>query len=1143
MATSGRQSALFGVQDWKRFYEVYGQADFSSYDYETLRKNFIDYLTRYYPESFNDYIESSEFVALLDVMAFMGQALAFRNDLNARENFIDTAERRDSVIKLANLVSYTPKRNIAGQGLIKITAISTTESIIDVNGTNLSNTVILWNDPANAGWQDQFNTVLNAALVNSQRVGRPGHSSTILGVKTDEYSINIPVEQNPIVSFNAQIDGVTMDFELVNVTSLNDTKLYEPPPAPGSQFNVIYQNDGLGYGSIANGFFFYFKQGTLQSYNFSFSEAIQNNFQQIDIGGINNSDTWLYQTDELGDIVLPAWTQVDNIYTNNSVQDIGARPVYSVASRFNDQVVYNFGDGTFGQIPVGSFVAYLRSGNGLSYTISPSELAGIVINLNYISRTGTTETLTFTLSLQSTVNIAQQRESLAAIKERAPARYYTQNRMVNGEDYSNFPFTNNNSIIKSKAVNRSSIGISRNLDLLDPTAKYSSTNMFGDDGALYTDNTSKNTNFSTLSINLAVDFINNVLPALLADSATVQYYFKNFSRYSGYYNGPESSDSKVYWKTCSVIGTNVTGFFYILSGNTNPVQIPISVGSYSGYTMKYISPGAQIKVVAPSGYYFDSNGRLIAGVATTTNGGRNYLWTAVTSVVGDGKNQGSGALNDGTGPIRLHTYIPSGCYIDVTTGTWNSSTLSGATGIIPSLDNTLGSTISTAVLNQINLNTDFVLKYDNTLVYTTDRWSVVQTSNTTDPTYMVLFKYNSIDKTYNVTVRNTNYYFGSVDQIRFVFENEKKIYDPKSGLTITDYVSILGTNANSTGSGVLGQNYTLNITDQIVLSDGYPDDYSVKVSTIDSDGYSYEPDIFGNLTGLLPSYVFFEKYNDVDSLYRTRLLAPEFVISSYPTLSAIRIALYEYPAETVFYATGENQFYQSVTLAGTVPTVLQLENVSSIYLVRNGRNRFNFQYRHNSPNTTRIDPGTTNIIDMYLITQSYYTQYQNWIADSTGTVAKPDMPSISELEIQYSSLNEYKMISDTMILNSVTFKPLFGTKADPVLRGTIKVIKNPNVTVSDSQIRSSVLTALNNYFTLDKWDFGDTFYFSELTAYLHTQLAGLISSVVLVPANPDQSFGDLYEIRSLPNEIFVNGATTNDIIVISALTPQTLQRK
>ena len=110
MATSSRQSALFGVNDWKAIYQTFNQADFRSYDYETLRKSFIDYLRQYYPETFNDYIESSEFIALLDVMAFMGQGLAFRNDLNTRENFIDTAERRDSVIKLANLVSYTPKR-------------------------------------------------------------------------------------------------------------------------------------------------------------------------------------------------------------------------------------------------------------------------------------------------------------------------------------------------------------------------------------------------------------------------------------------------------------------------------------------------------------------------------------------------------------------------------------------------------------------------------------------------------------------------------------------------------------------------------------------------------------------------------------------------------------------------------------------------------------------------------------------------------------------------------------------------------------------------------------------------------------------------------------------------------------------------
>ena len=162
-----------------------------SYDYETLRKSFIDYLRVNYPETYNDYIESSEFIALLDVMAFMGQGLAFRDDLNARENFIDTAERRDSVIKLANLVSYTPKRNLAAQGYLKIINISTTENITDINGLNLSNYTVLWNDPANSYWQEQFNSIINAALVNSQRIGRPGNTTNITGIKTDQYTINL----------------------------------------------------------------------------------------------------------------------------------------------------------------------------------------------------------------------------------------------------------------------------------------------------------------------------------------------------------------------------------------------------------------------------------------------------------------------------------------------------------------------------------------------------------------------------------------------------------------------------------------------------------------------------------------------------------------------------------------------------------------------------------------------------------------------------------------------------------------------------------------------------------------------------------------------------------------------------------------
>ena len=200
-----------------------------------------------------------------------------------------------------------------------------------------------------------------------------------------------------------------------------------------------------------------------------------------------------------------------------------------------------------------------------------------------------------------------------------------------------------------------------------------------------------------------------------------------------------------------------------------------------------------------------------------------------------------------------------------------------------------------------------------------------------------------------------------------------------------------------------------------------------------------------------------------------------------------------------------------------------------------------FQYKHISDNTTRIDPGTSNIIDMYLVTQSYYTSYQNWIKDTTGTVSKPAAPSINDLATAYNKINDYKMLTDNVILNTVQFKPLFGQKADPLLRATIKVIKTSTTTASDSEIISNVLAEMNNYFAIDNWNFGDTFYFSELSAYLHSVLGDLVSSVVLVPNDTTLKFGDLYEIRSAPYEIFVNAAQASDISVITALTAAQLQ--
>jgi hypothetical protein len=195
-----------------------------------------------------------------------------------------------------------------------------------------------------------------------------------------------------------------------------------------------------------------------------------------------------------------------------------------------------------------------------------------------------------------------------------------------------------------------------------------------------------------------------------------------------------------------------------------------------------------------------------------------------------------------------------------------------------------------------------------------------------------------------------------------------------------------------------------------------------------------------------------------------------------------------------------------------------------------------FQYKHNVPGRSRINPTPVNIIDIYVLTSTYATDYTNYLRDLTGTVLEPDLPTSTSLETAYNDLDNYKTVSDTLVYNPAKFKPLFGTKADVNLRARFQVVKNPAVNVTDNEIKSQVISAVNRYFDVTNWDFGETFYFSELAAYLHSTLAPNISSVVIVPASNNLVFGNYFQINCEPWEIITSAATVNDVEIISSIT-------
>jgi hypothetical protein len=1150
MATTTRQTAIFGVEDWKQIYQTYREADFQSYDFETLRKSFIDYLRLYYPETFNDYIESSEFIALLDVMAFMGQALAFRTDLNTRENYIDTAERRDSVVRLANLVSYTAKRNTAAEGYLKVFNVTTTENVVDYNGVNLANITVNWADPTNVDWQEQFTAIINASLVDSQRVGRPGNRQTILGVRTDEYGINLVSGFLPVIPYTATVDGVSMPFEAVTSTSVGRDYVYEPSPVPDTTFNILFRNDQLGFQSANTGYFFLFKQGVLQNQDFNLAERIANRTVDINIEGVNNQDRWLFQLDNIGTINRE-WQFVENVYTAAEQRSNALQAIYAVTSRANDQITLVFGDGVFSEIPVGTFRSYVRASNGLQYIINPEEMQNVVLPISYTDRNGNLQTITFTCGITRPVSNSQAREPIAEIKQRAPARYYTQNRMVNGEDYNLFPYTQYNSIIKSKALNRASIGTSRYLDLVDNTGKYSSTNTFSSDGALWLQSILPTILFSYTNRNDIADVIANQVQPDIGGATMRQFYYANFPRITSSTQPTGVTWLAGYtWNQSTTLANETTGYFRnTTTSSTFPGGTPIPVGATTTTMFKYVIPGSLIRFVPPVGYYFDRNNRLVQGTATRADE-RMEIWASPQQIVGDGYNGGLGNLSSGAGPVTINNFVPTGAIVDT---------------IIPLFVTDLPNALEQSMAEQMLLFRNFGLGYDNNgsitgtpytwyLITSTNldayssanpaTWSQQYAGNTSganlDASWLIQFVVQN--QNYTITFRGLSYNFGSVLQTRFFFYEDQLVYDSRTGTVIKDFINVLAVNTKPDSTESLPGDIYTTIIDQPIQSDGYVDDFQVLVSYRDSDndGVPDNPDFFEEIVGPTSSsgpYVFLQQTVDFDNLERYLLVEQGRVIYDYGTLDEIELAKTEWTPGQVFYAYAELAFYE---LSISVTGVRTLVAVSG-WLARPGRQDLYFQYRHNSPLTNRIDPGSTNIIDLYVVTLSYYTAYQNYLRDTTGTVTEPQRPTIDELSTDYQALQDYKMISDNIVVNSVVFKPLFGPKAAQELRATIKVIRAQNSTASTSEIKSSVLAEMNAYFSIDKWNFGDTFYFSELAAYLHSQLGSIISSVVLVPLDQQKSFGDLYEIRSQPNEIFANGATIDNIDVIEALTSANLR--
>jgi hypothetical protein len=128
------------------------------------------------------------------------------------------------------------------------------------------------------------------------------------------------------------------------------------------------------------------------------------------------------------------------------------------------------------------------------------------------------------------------------------------------------------------------------------------------------------------------------------------------------------------------------------------------------------------------------------------------------------------------------------------------------------------------------------------------------------------------------------------------------------------------------------------------------------------------------------------------------------------------------------------------------------------------------------------------------------------------------------------------MISDTVVCHPGTIKLLFGSKADATLQANFVVIQTPQSTLTANQIKNIIVTTVQNFFDITLWEFGETFYATELIAAIHTALPVDVSSVVLVPVMSQSLFGNLFQIVAGEDEVFYPDISVNNIQIVTGYT-------
>ena len=105
------------------------QIQYLNKDFDGFKQKLLEFAQIYYPNTYNDFSETSAGLMLIEMASYVGDVLAFYNDNQIQENFLEYAKQRNNILSLAYNAGYFPQ--VTNASTVEVDVYQTIPATID----------------------------------------------------------------------------------------------------------------------------------------------------------------------------------------------------------------------------------------------------------------------------------------------------------------------------------------------------------------------------------------------------------------------------------------------------------------------------------------------------------------------------------------------------------------------------------------------------------------------------------------------------------------------------------------------------------------------------------------------------------------------------------------------------------------------------------------------------------------------------------------------------------------------------------------------------------------------------------------------------------------------------------------------------